>query len=203
MFGSAFSSPVMAKLGGKTQVVVQTRAQLAGLDFASGKELWKQPVEAFRGMNILTPAVHGNGIFTSTYGGETALFEIANAGEGFKVSKEWGLRLQGYMTSPVFLNGMAIELNRDQRLVAVDLETGEKLWEVKDKFGKYWSLVTDGTRVLGLDQKGDLLLFQPTRDAWNLIDRVEVTDEESWAHVAVVDGILYVRALEGITAWKW
>ncbi len=52
MFGSAFSSPVITTLGGKRQLVVQTRTQLAGLSLDKGTELWTQPVEAFRGMNI-------------------------------------------------------------------------------------------------------------------------------------------------------
>lgn len=204
MFGSAFSSPVIATLGGKRQLVVQSRTQLAGLSLDKGTELWSQKVEAFRGMNILTPAVHDGGVFTSTYGGETAMFGISASGDdGFGVTKKWALKLQGYMTSPVFMNGMAIELNRDQRLVAVDLDDGSKLWEIKDKFGKYWSLVTDGTKVLALDQKGELLLFKPTRDDWNLIDRIKVSEEESWAHLAVVDGRIFIRDLKGLTAWAW
>lgn len=204
MSGSAFASPVLGQVAGRRQLIVQTRTQLAGLNPTDGKELWSQPVEAFRGMNILTPTLYEDGLFTSTYGGETSLFKVSPAGEDrFAIAKKWALKLQGYMTTPVILNGMAIELNRDQRLVAVDLESGDKRWEVKDKFGKYWSLVTDGTRVLALDQKGELLLFQPTRDGWNPIDRLTVTDSEAWAHLAVVDGALYVRDLAGLTAWTW
>jgi outer membrane protein assembly factor BamB len=154
-------------------------------------------------MNILTPTVHDGGLFTSTYGGETALFQVAGEKAAFNVSKKWALKLQGYMTSPVILDGMAIELTRDQRLAAVDLANGAKLWEIKDKFGKYWSMVTDGKKVLALDQKGELLLFQPSRSDWNLIDRVKVSDAESWAHLAVTNGTIWVRDLNGLTAWKW
>ncbi len=56
MMGSAFSSPVIASLAGKRQLVVQTRQELAGLDLETGDILWQQKVPAFRGMNILTPA---------------------------------------------------------------------------------------------------------------------------------------------------
>jgi hypothetical protein len=47
MFGSAFSSPVMEEINGKKQVVVQTRADLTGVDPESGKKLWSQPIKAF------------------------------------------------------------------------------------------------------------------------------------------------------------
>jgi outer membrane protein assembly factor BamB len=203
MSGSAFASPVIATLGGRRQLLVQSRTHLAGLSLDTGKELWSQPVEAFRGMNILTPTVHDGAVFTSTYGGETALFQVAGEKEAFSVSKKWALKLQGYMTSPVILDGMAVELNRDQRLVAVDLSNGSKLWEIKDKFGKYWSLVTDGKKVLALDQKGELLLFQPSRSDWNLIDRFKVAEAEAWAHLAVTNGQIWVRDLNGLTVWKW
>jgi outer membrane protein assembly factor BamB len=59
MNGSAFSSPVVATLAGKRQLVVQTRAHLAGVEAEGGTVLWKQEIEAFRGMNILTPIVLG------------------------------------------------------------------------------------------------------------------------------------------------
>ncbi|MBL9116728.1 MAG: PQQ-binding-like beta-propeller repeat protein [Verrucomicrobiaceae bacterium] len=203
MSGSAFGSPVIATLGGKQQLLVQSRTHLAGLSLDKGKELWSQPVEAFRGMNILTPTVHEGDVFTSTYGGETAMFQIAADKGTLSASKKWALKLQGYMTSPVIVDGMAIELTRDQRLVAVDLSNGAKLWEIKDKFGKYWSMVTDGKKVLALDQKGELLLFQPSRTDWNLIDRIKVTEAESWAHLAITNGQIWVRDLSGLTAWKF
>ena len=49
MMGSAFSSPYIGELNGKKQLIVQTRTTLAGLDLATGEELWSQEIPAFRG----------------------------------------------------------------------------------------------------------------------------------------------------------
>src|SRR6185369_8092553 len=76
MYGSAFSSPILATIHGVTQILVQTRQNLAGVDPETGKVLWSHPVKADRGMNILTPTVVGNRVFTSSYGGGSVLFEI-------------------------------------------------------------------------------------------------------------------------------
>jgi outer membrane protein assembly factor BamB len=57
MNGSAFSSPILTTLGGVPQILVQGREELAGIDPETGTILWKTPVEAFRGMNIVTPTV--------------------------------------------------------------------------------------------------------------------------------------------------
>jgi outer membrane protein assembly factor BamB len=90
MWGSVFSSPVFATLAGQRQLVVQTRAKLAGVDPAEGKVLWEQPVEAFRGMNILTPVVHEDILFSSTYGGKTIGFKVTQAAGKFALSRKPG-----------------------------------------------------------------------------------------------------------------
>ena len=69
MNGSAFSSLVIAEVAGKNQLLAQTREELAGLDLNSGNVMWRYKVKAFRGMNILTPTVIGDTLFTSSYGG--------------------------------------------------------------------------------------------------------------------------------------
>ncbi len=78
MWGSAFSSPMIATLAGRRQLLVQTREELAGIDLENGKVLWTQEVPAFRGMNILTPVVMGDHIFTSSYRNKSWLYRITS-----------------------------------------------------------------------------------------------------------------------------
>ncbi len=73
---SPFSSPILAELAGRQQLVVQTRENLVGVDPDSGGELWSLPVKSFRGMNILTPLVVEDGIFTAAYGGRAQRIEV-------------------------------------------------------------------------------------------------------------------------------
>ena len=81
----AFSSPSFGVLGGKEQLVVQSRVDLYGVDPASGEAIWTRPVRAFRGMNILTPTIFDGGVFTSAYGGRAQLVDVA-AGEELLVT---------------------------------------------------------------------------------------------------------------------
>ena len=87
MYGSAFSSLIIAEVAGKNQLLAQTREELAGMDLASGKVMWRYKVKAFRGMNILTPTIIGDTLFTSTYGGGSSLFTVSTDSEGMNVSK--------------------------------------------------------------------------------------------------------------------
>lgn len=203
MGGSAFSSPIIATIAGHRQAVVQTRSKLAGVDLKSGTELWSIPVEAFRGMNILTPTVIGNRIFTSSYGGGSFLFEVAGSmDDGFKVSQIWRNKVQGYMSSPVVIDGHVYLHLRNQRFACIDLSTGKDKW-ITEPFGKYWSLIAAEDRILALDERGELLLIHANPEKFDLIDRQKVSENPTWAHLAIADGQLFIRELQLMHVLDW
>lgn len=77
----------------------------AGVNPETGKVVWSQPVSAFRGMNIQTPVVVGNTLFTSCYGGASILFELKRGREGFEIAEVWrDQKSQGYMSTPVVIS---------------------------------------------------------------------------------------------------
>lgn len=203
MWGSVFSSPVMATLGGQRQLVVQTREKLAGVHPGDGTVLWEQPVEAFRGMNILTPVILGDTLFTSTYGGRTIGFNVRQTGGKFTVGEVWRHKAQGYMTTPVVIEGVAYNHLKSQRVMAIEVETGRELWTSDKSFGKYWSLVAQGDRILALDQRGQLFLIRANRERLEELDSRKLTDAETWAHLAVADDQVFVRELNALSVFRW
>ncbi len=207
MFGSAFASPVLATLQGMRQVVAQTRSTLGGIDPDSGEVLWSIPVEAFRGMNILTPTVIGDDkIFTATYGGGSFLFTVEKNAEGkFTVTEKWRIKeLEGYMASPVVVGEHLYLFGRDQHLHCVEIATGKIAWTTKEKFGDYWSMIRQGDRVLALDQRGELLLFRATPEKFDLLDRREISPKNpTWAHLGIAGDRLLVRSLKGLSVYRW
>jgi outer membrane protein assembly factor BamB len=125
-YDSAFSSPVIATVCDKRQLIVQTRTDLAGVDLDSGAVLWKQPVKAFRGMNILTPTVSDNRLFTSSYGGSTVCFTVSRDGDAWTVKPLWTNKQQGYMCSPVVLDDHVYLSMRSQRFTCINLTTARR-----------------------------------------------------------------------------
>lgn len=201
-FGSAFSSPVIATIHGQRQLVVQTRKELAGLNLSDGSPYWQIEVPAFRDMNILTPTILGNKIFTSTYGGSSLMYEIQKLAEGtFSVAELWTNKAQGYMSSPVVINGDIYLHLRNQRFTCINSETGETKWTTTP-FGKYWSLLTDGNRILALDERGDLLLINVNPNEFELINQLHVSDSPSWAHLAIDKDHIYVRTLDELIVYS-
>jgi len=203
MYGSAFSSPAMATLDGARQLLVQSRTKIAGVSPADGTVLWSQPTQATQGMNILTPVVYSNIVFTSTYGGKTIGFRVQRADGLWQVEPAWTHKAQGYMTTPVVVAGVAYTHLRSQRAMAIDLLTGKELWTTTESFGKYWSLVAQGKRILALDERGTLYLFNAEPEKFDLLDSRQVSEADSWAHLAVCGNELFVRELNALVAYRW
>ncbi|MDY0169590.1 MAG: PQQ-like beta-propeller repeat protein [Thermoguttaceae bacterium] len=201
MWGSAFSSPYFATLHGVPQILVQTRQRLAGVDPDSGEVLWSTPVEAFQGMNIVTPTVYEQQLFTSSYGGGSWLFAVEHGSPEAAVDLVWRNKLQGYMSSPIIRDGHAYLHLRNQRFACLDLATGKERW-ITRPYGKYWSLVANDDRLLALDETGELYLIRMNPEEFELLDSRKLTDN-SWAHLAVVGEEVFVRDIAGLTVYRW
>jgi outer membrane protein assembly factor BamB len=200
MNGSAFSSPVIKTIHGKRQLVVQTRTELGGVDLVNGEILWRQAIPAFRGMNILTPLVRGNRLFTSTYGGSTQLWSL---NKKFQPSKIWDNKAQGYMSSPVEVDEHVYLHLRNQRMVCINLDQGETTWTSPSSFGKYMSMITNGKKILALDQRGTLYLLKANPRKFEQLDSTKVSNHDTWAHLAIAGNELFVRELKGLRVFTW
>ena len=91
---------------------------------------------------------------------------------------------------------------QNTRLACIDLETGETKWKCK-QYGKYWSMICSGDRILALDERGELLLVRANPEKFDLLDRKEVSEESTWAHVALSGNQVFVRELNGLTLYDW
>jgi outer membrane protein assembly factor BamB len=200
MFGSAFSSPFLLQKNNTTQILVQTRSDLASVDPDSGKVGWKKPITAFRGMNILTPVVYKDSVLTSSYGGGTWLLEPST--ESGTLSEVWKNKVEGYMSTPVIIGDYAYHHLKNQRFTCINLKTGESTWTTKP-YGKYWSMIANGNQILALDDEGMLFLIEATPEKFKLIDSRKVTESPAWAHIANSNGQVFVRDLESLKVFDW
>ena len=203
MMGGSFSSPIIGALDGETYVVVQTREELAGVDRATGEVLWRREIPSFRGMNILTPTLFGESVFTSNYKGRSYLFTIEKGAEGRTVEQVWENKAAAYMSTPVVIDGHAYMHLQNNRIACLDLETGEERWRSGESYGDYWSMVHSNDQILALDSDGMLYAIEASPDSLRITDRREVAEASTWAHLAVVEGQLFVRALNSLTSFTW
>ncbi len=203
MSRGAFSSPFMATVAGKQQILVQTRTDLTGVDIESGKVLWKQPVPNFRGMNILTPTVYKDTVFTSSYNNRSFGYAVAQNGDGFSVSEKWTAPSKAYMSSPVVIGKNAFVHLQNKRIASFDLESGETNWISKKRFGDYWSMVSNGKRILALDSSGKLVLINADPKTFKIVGEAKLETDDAWAHLAISGDTIFVRGLKSLAAYQW
>jgi outer membrane protein assembly factor BamB len=203
MFGSAFSSPVIKEINGVKQLVVQTRTDLAGVDPQSGKKLWSKPIKAFRGMNILTPTILDNQIFTSSYGGKSLMLDIQKTGDKQSVQLAWENKQEGYMSGPIMIDGFCYIHLKKQRITCLDIKNGETKWISSESFGKYMSMVSNGKEILALDESGILYLIKPSPEKFIILEKRTISESPTWAHLAVSGNQLFIRELEALACYSW
>ncbi len=198
MEGGAFSSPVMATLAGRRQVLVQSRVKMHGVDPETGEVLWSQEVPNYRGMNILMPTTFGNTIFTSTHRIDSFAYEVSKTG----VKQVWTNKAKGYMSTPVIIDGHAYLHLTNQRFTCIDMKTGETKWTT-EPYGQYWSMAVRNGKILALDEGGKLLLIKANPAKFELLDTKEIATTTTWGHIAVAGSEIFVRELTGIAAYRW
>ena len=202
MDSGAFSSPVMATLNGRRQLLIQSRTNLVGLDPATGAVLWSQEVPHYRGMNILMPTAWGNKVFTSSYRMDSYMFEISANGAKLESKEVWRNKAKGYMSTPIVLDGYAYLHLANQRFTCIDLRNGETKWTT-EPYGQYWSMAVRDGKILALDERGQLLLIKASPEKFELLDSKEISNSPTWAHIAVAGNELFIRELNAVTAYRW
>ncbi len=203
MNGSAFASPVRVTLGGVPQLVVQSRTHLQGVSESEGAVLWRMQTPSFRGMNILTPIVFDEGIFTAAYGARARLLNVSRLEAGWNIEAGWQNSTQGYMTSPVIIDEHAYLFTRANRFTCIHLPTGETCWTSPPTGDSYWSLVRQGDRILALADSGRLYLLRANPESYQVLDQAGVSEQETWAHLAMSGREIFIRELTGLAAYSW
>ncbi len=77
-------------------------------------------------MNILTPTIVGDTVFTSSYQNKAWLYRVSLEKDQYSVSEAWTNNAQGYMSSPVVIDGHAYMHMGNQRFTCINLKSGDE-----------------------------------------------------------------------------
>jgi outer membrane protein assembly factor BamB len=189
---AGYSSPMLATLAGKRQVLLFDGEGLAGHDAANGAELWRYPWTTHQGINVAQPVVlPGDRVFVSSgYGVGCALLRIANNGM-WSAEPVWqNNRMHCRFTSPVLHEGHLYGLD-EGILVCLDAETGDRKWKA-GRYGHGQLLLTNG-RLLILGEQGELALVDATPQGYRERTRFYALQGKTWNLPALAGGKGYVR----------
>jgi outer membrane protein assembly factor BamB len=190
---AAYSSPQLATLAGKPQILLFDAVGLAGFDPATGRELWSFPWETMMGMNIIQPLVLGDDrvLISSELSNGAAVLQIVRDGERFSVKEVWHNRsLASKFSNPVFHGGHIYGLNYGI-LTCLDAQTGERRW--KDKRYGHGQILLAGDVILVLSEKGEVALVAADPAGFRELARSAALEGKTWNTPALAGNQLFIR----------
>lgn len=188
-----YTSPVLATLAGKRQIVVVSATRIVGLEISDGSLLWSYPWDTQMGINVSQPVVlDKNRFFISAgYGKGAALVEISGNGTSFEARKIWENNLmKNKFNSSVIYNGYVYGLD-EGILTCLDVETGERKWK-GGRYG-YGQLLLASGHLIVITEQGELVLVKATPDQHTEVAKFAAIEGKTWNNPALADGRLLVR----------
>ena len=193
---ASYSSAAGATIAGRRVAIFLTRAELVGLDPASGKVLFQRPWRArmAASVNVATPLVIGDLLFVSAeYGPGAGVFRL----DGTTLNQLWAsdeVLTNHYATSVHYdgnLYGFHGRQEFGQSFRAVELRTGKVRWN-QDRF-LAGTVTLAGDRLVILRERGELVLAPATPEGFKPLARAQVLPGTVRAYPALSDGFLYAR----------
>lgn len=210
-----YAAPGLIELGGKQCIVAFYPGGVAVLEAASGAEVWTKPIQPKYGMSIAVPRLHGSQMFVTSYG-EAMLVDGVGSGEPKIEWKENSSNEAVYCSNatPYFADeaiyGCDIE---SSQLMAVDPQTGERLWENADvvvgpdagrrtRHGTAFLVRHTPTgRYFLFNERGELIVAELSREGIEVQGRAKIIEPTNeafgrpvvWTHPAFANRCVYAR----------
>ena len=197
----AYTSPMLATLGGVRQIVVVTAERAAGLRPDDGTLLWEFAWTVPIVPNIAQPLVVGDArLFLSAgYGKGAALVELTPDGDRFTAATVWETnRMKNKFSSSVLIDGYIYGLD-ESILACIDAATGELMWK-GGRYG-YGQLLAAGDHLVVLTERGDLVLVRATPDAHEEVAGFRAIEGKTWNVPAMAGGRILVRNTRQMAAF--
>lgn len=192
------STPVLARLDGKDQLLVVTREALHGMDPRTGRDFWRVPTRKQSSGNVYaaSPVVFDDHIFLSGwYRLGARLVKLRND----QAETAWDLDdvLSTHYASIVVKEGHAYGFHGHAweqggpTLRCIELATGKVRWE-GPRAGS-GTLILAGEQLVILSDNGELQLADADPKALRIRQRAQVVGRVTRSYPAIADGLAYIK----------
>ena len=191
------ATPISATLQGIPQIIFQTREGLISVNPDSGAALWRFNFTQNSTSAAASPVVADNLVYCSAaYGTGSGAARVSVTGGVLSAAQAWKIAAgnMNHWATPVHHNGFLYGIygQGSLRLACVDAANGQEKWR-RSGVG-YGSILKINNLLVVLTEEGDLVLVEPTPDAYREIDRIAAVSGTCWNNPAISQGRLYVRS---------
>jgi outer membrane protein assembly factor BamB len=202
--GPAYSSPVVADIGGTSHVITQTQSRVVGVDAASGQPLWQIPFKTAFNQNSITPVVSGDVVIYSGLDSGTFAARVLRKGATWAADPVWkNDQVSMYMSSPVISSSTLYGLSHRNRgqFFAIDIGTGKTLWTTPGREGDNASIILAGPLLLLSTTNAELIVSRVNAARFEELKRYTIADSAVWAHPAIAGTTIIVKDLNKLICW--
>ncbi len=192
----SWSTPVIATVNNRDELILSCALKLKGFDPKTGKELWS--CDGLGKLVYTSPTVSADGIVVafSGYGGPCLACKAGGNGDVTKTHRLWRHEKGNPQSigSAVIVGEHAYLPRATGVGQCFELKTGKDLWEKKDLGGQTWGtfLYGDG-RLYLLNMQGETVMFAPSPTFQALGRNSLGKGENTRATPAFSDGEIFIR----------
>lgn len=193
----SWSTPLIAKIEGRDQVLVSLPHHVQAYDPRDGKVLWSCDG---LGDLVYTSVLVGDGLGVAMSGfhGPAIGFKLGGSGNITERNRLWRIAEKNpqRIGSGVLIDGRLYMVNEPGLVQCLDPKTGEELW--KDRLGgeKVWSsIVAAEGRLYVSDEGGVTYVFAPNPKRLELLAKNDV-GESTNSTLALSDGQIFLRTFK-------
>jgi outer membrane protein assembly factor BamB len=191
---TAYSSVMVADLGGVRQAVHLTADALMGVDAQSGKVLWREPLKTGAKRHVATPVIEGDTVTVTSTSIGLIQFRIQKTAQGWEAKRDWeNSNMKVVIGTPTRVDKWLFSPGPGGKcdLVCVEAATGIEKWK-EPGLGDYASITAVNGTLLVLSSTGELRLVRVNPERYEELGRAHFVGK-TWASPAYVDGKLLVK----------
>jgi outer membrane protein assembly factor BamB len=205
-----YSPPSIIEAGGARQLIVWHGESINSLDPATGKLHWSAPLQPAFGMSIMAPRRHGDYLFAGAIGFHAVLLKLSSDKPG--ATEVWrgkkGNAIYPVNSTPILEDGIIYGVDQPGPLMAVKLETGERLWEDfaattgdESRNSGTAFLVKHEGRFFLFSETGHLVIAKLSPKGYEEISRAKILEPTQtafgrdvvWSHPAFASRCVFAR----------
>lgn len=195
----SYASPQLMTLDGIRQIVSVNESNITGHAIDTGEVLWQTdwPGQSNGGANCAAAIAAGPNRFLvgKGYGGGSALIEVTRGGEQWQVNDVWRSNrlMKTKFNHCVVRDGIAYGLSNGA-LQAVELESGERLWEQgrRGRYGQGQVILAEDVLIVQAEM-GDVAFVDANPNEFNELIRIPALEQKTWNVPSLSGKLLLVR----------
>jgi outer membrane protein assembly factor BamB len=189
---AAYSSPIVAQLGGSEHIIMFNANSVVSHDPATGTVRWKYPWPGTHPHVAAPVTCPGDRVLVSSgYGHGSEMLQVTNTGGTFSAAQLWKSRgLKAKFNNPIYLDGHIYGLD-DGIMVCLNADTGQQQW--KDGRYGHGQMLLVGDLLLVTAESGEIVLLRPSPKERVELARFSALRSKTWNPPAVAGEFLLIR----------